>query len=487
MAISTEMPRPAFANRRTMELAISILAVAAAALVVVEPGGMMLVLFVLLAVVAGTHFDLFLCAMVFLLPWHPFINWKLPLRDALLPAHLFLFAGVWVLQAKREISLKEWLWKGWTRKGMLAFTAVAVFSLVVSESHATLGPYKAVAKLLSYVAMFLSVAAWAHTRQRIETIVKLLLVSTIGVALFGFYQAFSDGFTPLYFRLYPFEEDIFDSTGSWTGRITSFLFHFNSLAGYLNAVIPFALGVAVLGKRRPVRWLGFICLATSLAALYLTSSRGGLAACGAIALFALCCLAPRRTTALVLVAAILVAALIAWPLTPKESAHAARLKGVDDFTRDSRVALWGAAAVIFLEHPILGAGFGTYRFLFHRLIPGIRDDLDAHNLYLQTLAETGIIGFLIFFATVVAFVRIAVRLLRSADPLWRIVGLGVSGAMAATMVHGVVDYIFIASPQFGNLFWLVLGLALAAAELSEQGSHAARGMAAAALRPAGNP
>jgi len=474
MSIATEMPRPPFAKGRTMESVIALFAVAAAALVVVEPGGMMLVLFVLLAAMAAIHFDLFLCAMVFLLPWHPFINWKLPLRDALLPAHLLLFAGVWVLQVKRGILLKDWVWRGWARKGMLVFTALAVFSLLVSELHATLGPYKAVAKLLSYVAMFLSVAAWAHTRQRIETIVKLLLASTIGVALFGFYQAFSDGFTSLYFRIYPFEEDIFDSTGGWTGRITSFLFHFNSLAGYLNAVIPFALGVAVLGKRRPLRWLGFICLAASLAALYLTSSRGGLVACGAVALLALCCLAPRRTTALVLVAAVLVATLIAWPLTSKESVHAARLKGVDDFTRDSRVALWGAAAVIFLEHPILGAGFGTYRFSFHRFIPGIRDDLDAHNLYLQTLAETGVIGFLIFFASVVVFIRIAVRLLRGTDPLMRIVGLGAGGAIAATLVHGMVDYIFIASPQFGNLFWLVLGLALAAAELSEQGGRVTR-------------
>jgi putative inorganic carbon (HCO3(-)) transporter len=479
MATSTERPRPVFASRRTAQLGIALLAAATAALAVVEPGGMMLMLLALLAVLAALRFDLFLCSMVLLLPWYPFINWKLPVRDAVVPAHLLLFAGVWLQQVRGGVALKDWFWKGWIRKGILGFAAIAVLSLLISESRATLGPYKAVAKLLSYVAMFSSVAAWANTRERIELVVKLLMTSTIGVALFGFYQAFSDGFTALYFRLYPIEEDVFDSTGGWTGRITSFLFHFNSLAGYLNAVIPFALGVAVLSKRRRVRWLGFVCLASALAALYLTSSRGGLIAFGAVAFLALCCLTPRRTTALVLAAAILAAALIAWPLTPKpkESVQAERLTTVDDFTRDSRVALWGAAAVIFLEHPILGAGFGTYRFTFHRFIPGINEDLDSHNLYLQTLAETGVIGFVVFFVTLGAFARVGWRLLHHGDPLWRILGAGASGAIAATLVHGMVDYIFIASPQFGNLFWLILGLAMAACEVSTQESRAAQSAA----------
>ena len=190
-----------------------------------------------------------------------------------------------------------------------------------------------------------------------------------------------------------------------------------------------------------------------------------------------------------MIAATMVAALIVWPLTPHagESIQAERLASVDDYTRDSRVALWGAAAVIFLEHPILGAGFGSYRFSFHRFIPAIKEDLDSHNLYLQTLAETGIIGFVIFFLTIGACVRIGWRLLRRADPLGRIVGLGVTGAIAATMVHGMADYIFTISPQFGNLFWLVLGLALAAFELT--GEEIQRGPATSetALRAAAIP
>ena len=448
-----------------MEFVIAILAVTVTALIVMEPGSLVFALCVPMAIMALLSFDLFVCAMVFLLPWYPFIGWKLPVRDVFLLGRFVLLAGVWILQQKKGISLKNWLWEGWLKKGIVVFAAIAVISLLASDSRGTLGPYKAIAKLLSYAAVFFSIVGWAQTRERIATIIKVLLISTIGVALFGFYQAFDGSLTGLYFRLYPDMEEVFDVQGGWSGRITSFLFHYNSLAGYLNVVIPFALGVVVLRKDRWMRVLGFTCLSTATAALYLTSSRGGLIAYGAVALLSVWYLVPRRVTVAVILASVLVAVAIALPLTAKGEVQAERLQSVDDFTQQSRLALWGAAGIMFLEHPVLGAGFGTYRFTFHQHVPWIIDDLDSHNLYLQTLAETGVIGFSVFFIAMGAFFRTGARLIKSDDPLWRIVGIGVCGALAATMVHGLVDYIFIASPQFGNLFWLVLALATTAATL----------------------
>ena len=72
----------------------------------------------------------------------------------------------------------------------------------------------------------------------------------------------------------------------------------------------------------------------------------------------------------------------------------------------------------------------------------------------------GIVGFLVFFVLMFAFARLAVKLARQPDPLYRIVGIGVGGALAATLIHGMVDYIFNASPQAGGMLWLVLGLAV---------------------------
>src|SRR5258708_32670347 len=69
--------------------------------------------------------------------------------------------------------------------------------------------------------------------------------------------------------------DVLEDVGGWGGRITSFLFHYNSLAGYLNLVIPFALGSLIVAKHMLARRLAFICATTATAALYFTCSRGG--------------------------------------------------------------------------------------------------------------------------------------------------------------------------------------------------------------------
>jgi O-antigen ligase len=115
--------------------------------------------------------------------------------------------------------------------------------------------------------------------------------------------------------------------------------------------------------------------------------------------------------------------------------------------------------MMFLSHPVLGVGYGNYRALYHDYIPGTRpNELDAHNLYLQFLSETGLIGFLVFCFLVGAFTRMAFKLAGQADPYYRIMGIGFGGALAATLIHGLADYIFNVSPQSGALLWLVLAL-----------------------------
>ena len=114
---------------------------------------------------------------------------------------------------------------------------------------------------------------------------------------------------------------------------------------------------------------------------------------------------------------------------------------------------------MFLEHPILGVGYGNYRGLFGYLSPQpVLSKVDAHNLYLQLLAETGLLGFCGFAVLLWASFCLSLKSFRTQDPLFRIVAFGVCGAIIATLIHGTVDYLLNASPQFGALFWLVLGL-----------------------------
>jgi putative inorganic carbon (hco3(-)) transporter len=462
--------RPGISHIAVLELAIALTAVLLAVMAVSYQGFLLLAVCVPLAILALLRFDSFLCGIVFLLPWYPFIDWNLPVRDVFLLAHFVLFAGMCVVQHSKGISWSDWLWRGWLRKGIAAFAVIAIVSLLISDSRDADGALRGLAKLLSYTGLFFSISGWAVTRERIARIIHILLVSTVVVCLFGLYQAWVGDFTSLYFRLYPDMEQVFLAQGGWNGRITSFLFHYNSLAGYLNVVIPLALAASVVERTIGMRRLAFTCLSLCLATLFLTGSRGGWIACCTVLVFAFYYLRPRGRLVTRILAAGVVAFLVLLPIrveTP-ETSQSARVEGVDDFTVQSRLALWDAAGAMFLEHPVMGAGFGTYRFALQRYVPGMTDQLDAHNLYLQTLAETGIVGFSVFFAALWVSFRGSTKVIKHPDPLFQVVALGIIGGIVATLVHGMVDYIFIVSPQFGNLLWLILGLGLAAGERNNQ-------------------
>jgi hypothetical protein len=58
------------------------------------------------------------------------------------------------------------------------------------------------------------------------------------------------------------------------------------------------------------------------------------------------------------------------------------------------------------------------------------------------------------------FFRRGYVLAKVADPVYRMVGIGVCGAIIASLIHGLADFLFIVSPQFGAMFWMVLAIGL---------------------------
>jgi putative inorganic carbon (hco3(-)) transporter len=454
---STAIASPEKIGSRGRELLVAVAAAILVALAVTDSGFLVIAVCGTLALVALLRFDFFVYGLIFLLPWYPLLDAKPPFRDIFLLLRFVLLAGVWVVRRRRGQSTAEWILGSKLKKGVLLFVVVATFSLLISSVPANANAYRSLVRLFSYVAVFFAITGWIESRRQVVTIIKLMLISTIGVALFGFYQIREKGYSDLYFHLYPLQEDALEP---WSGRITSLLFHFNSLAGYLNLVLPFAIACMVLAQGRALRLLGWACQIAGVAALYLTASRGGLIAYGGMLLLSFLFVAPRRTALFKVMVSILLAAGLV--LSMQETGSLGRVQEVDDFTQTTRLALWGTAGMMFLGHPILGVGYGDYRALYNDYLPGVRaNELDAHNLYLQFLAEMGIVGFLVFAALMVAFARTAIKLARQSDSTYRLVGVGVGGALAATLIHGMVDYIFNASPQAGGMLWLVLGLGVA--------------------------
>ena len=230
----------------------------------------------------------------------------------------------------------------------------------------------------------------------------------------------------------------------------------NVYAAVLN-LLWFPLFAHILGQRgqgKPSSKLAYLLQLTTLFFLSLAfcaaTSRGALLSWLAAfaASFWIFWRYPKRNSSFLVIIAIAVCAYLLIDV----SAHVqtlGRLEQADsgsDASVNLRFVLWGTTLKMFLAHPLLGTGLGTW----HAIYPAYRPDADnstygyfAHNDYLQILQETGLIGAAIFTTVLCYMAYLAVRiflLARHRPPSAETAGLAL-GVMTACL-QANVNFIF---------------------------------------------
>ena len=242
----------------------------------------------------------------------------------------------------------------------------------------------------------------------------------------------------------------------WTGgaRVTALGQNANLSALILSAGLLAALelGGSREGSRRwpaAVRWSLVVLIAV---AIVQTGSRGGLLAL-AVGLLTFLARAPtpwarlRNAMAAVALMAFLGVAAYRSEVMRNRLEEAAT---TGNFAQRERI--YPALLVMFRERPFLGWGPIENQFELERRLrePG-REHRDAHNLVLELLTTTGVVGIMPFLAGLVLCVRSAWRARRTARGVLPL-------AMVASMLVGVMSGTWIAS----KILWFTLAHAFAA-------------------------
>lgn len=90
----------------------------------------------------------------------------------------------------------------------------------------------------------------------------------------------------------------------------------------------------------------------------------------------------------------------------------------DDRESQSRFEFWELALANFSEHPIFGIGWLGFRFIYHDELfrnsgrPERYSYLNAHNVYVQLLCETGVVGTVLFVAVAAVILFNVFKLVR---------------------------------------------------------------------------
>jgi O-antigen ligase len=108
-----------------------------------------------------------------------------------------------------------------------------------------------------------------------------------------------------------------------------------------------------------------------------------------------------------------------------------------------RGEIWENTWTMICDNPLTGVGLGAYEIaypIYTRENGTHGMTAEAHNDYLQVLADAGVIGAIIALWFLVAVFRAIARGVRSTDPLVAAISLGGGAGIFGMLVHSVFDF-----------------------------------------------
>jgi O-antigen ligase len=237
----------------------------------------------------------------------------------------------------------------------------------------------------------------------------------------------------------------------------------NYLAAGLVAAIALAAGL-LPSIRDPIPKLGLVAAIVAIgAALAATQSRGGLIG-ALVALVAAIVLARRQRLQAAAFGLCAIAAAAAFFLASPDALHR-----VTSFNSggDGRADLWRVGWRMTEDHPVAGVGLAGFRdeaknyvrepgrLTFVRLI--VDDPAVTHNVYLQQLAETGVVGLALLLAVIAASLAAAARAARRFEAIGDQALATLARAVIVASIGFLTASLFISNSTDKRL-WIILAL-----------------------------
>ena len=340
---------------------------------------------------------------------------------------------------------------------MCAFAGLGVIQLLSGASAYRHATASTLATYISYgLVCFLLVQVLERTTQ-VRQLSTLFVVYGASIAMFAVLQSMSSNGKLYWLR-----------TPRFGGWIYGPYVNHNHYAGLMEMLTPipmvYAFSRYAHGRKK---WLAAGTAAFMGASIFLSGSRGGMAAFAIeIALFFWLLFRERtRSSVALLMAGFLLMALasIAWIGGNDVSA---RISTLADYKRpevnaDFRLKIARDTLHMIAARPVMGWGLGTFADVYPEFRSFYTDSLvnAAHNDYLQTLAETGLLGFGIAIWLLFTAIQSAARKLHNwPSDINGIVSLAALLGICGILVHSFVDF-NLEIPANAMLFYVLCSIA----------------------------
>jgi O-antigen ligase len=323
-------------------------------------------------------------------------------------------------------------------------TAVALFatSALVSSAQA-LEPSASLAKVL---LIFTATILFFSVRQVCKQPNQFLVV--VGGALAGLAIASTQGILDQ--MLGVFSTQGFVSGTEVVGRVQGSFGHPNMFGGFLAFLMPVGIAIAFSSSfSTAMRWLATLAVALAIPAMVFSYARGAMLGLFLGAVIWLALLRPR--VALAIGAIVIVGAVAFAP-----GALKSRFENDSSSDVTLRSDIWNGAIEIYSGQPVFGVGLNNFQTAYGKLPSTSATSSQrrllhneqllvpphAQNIYLQALAEQGIVGLLAMLGVLIGGLVTTFRASRSAEPRTRALGFGLGIGLLGLMIHGMLEVVY---------------------------------------------
>jgi O-antigen ligase len=355
--------------------------------------------------------------------------------ESLLEIGAVLLLALWASVISKNPEAKiRWSPLNWP---VFGFLVIGLGQLVFHDTAYAFLTRSELLKMTAYFIFFFLVAQAFRERADLMKVMWFLIILGFVVSLFGITQAFTSSGEIYWFRKLTLGGDPF---GPYVNR--------NHFAGFVELVVPVGLALVVFrGLRNDLFPMAILLTIVPIGAVILSGSRAGIISfvfeVGVLALLARS--RKRKIGSGIGAAAILALAaiaLIAWMGAGKAIERFSTLHS-GDVTLGRRGTMFRGAARVFFDHPIAGSGIGTIVTVFPKFDPSYDGKIvdHVHNDYIETLAETGLLGGLCGLAFLWILFREAQRNFAAEQGHFsRALHAGAITALCGLLLHSFVDF-----------------------------------------------
>jgi len=322
----------------------------------------------------------------------------------------------------------------------------------------SLDPFATQVSAIHFLALALLLSVTLILLDSARRIRKLAIVITVFGFVYAFFAILQSVLSPL--KIYGIYE-AGAPFGSFVNR--------HNFAAFMEMSLAIPLGLIFTGVvSKDKRLLYIFGIALMGVSLFLSSSRGGLIAFLAEVTFLVLLTTGMKSRSslllkLVLVALLLVAVVGGAIFVGGETSltRVSETAATSDLTT-GRSNIWRVTAGVIKQNLPLGAGFGAFGVAYtpHDSMSGLERVEQAHNDYLQVLADAGLIGLVIGLFFLFCIFRLGRDATSIKNSYRRGIAFGALAGIFAILVHSIFDFV-LHTTAISVMFLMLISLLVA--------------------------